>query len=812
MQHKRNLIKFIRRWFIFILFLMTMTASVFYIYFNLKHYNDMSIDMRQKYVKQQKKRIRQEVVRVVNMIYREKAALKNYIRRAGKSPSSLKKKIRELKKILLKRIGNVRFGENRKQYIFVISYEGVTLMNRTQSHLIGKNIWNLCDPNGVKVIQKARKAVKNPEGNYIYYSWNKPSTKKIDPKVSFIKGVKEWQWMIGAGVYLDDIEVNISKLHSKLTTVMKKEIMGFVVIIIALTVFFFLLFQRLTNQLKNDLALLVEFLKQVVFSNKFIDPRKIIFEEFESVVKNANLMKKSVLENQQKLRDNEKKYRFLVEQPGQIIYDHDIQTNKISWSGDLKGVTGFSVKYFQSVDISGWENMLHPDDKDAALSLLDKAIKTGHQYEISYRFRCKDESYKFIEDSGYFLLDENGKSYKMLGVMKDVSERKREEEEKANLQEQLNHRRKLDSIGQLAGGVAHDFNNMLTGIMGSAELLKMKKRNLDDKSLELVSVIMQSSERAADLTAKLLAFGRKGKVRSAVVDMNVVIADTVALLYRTIDKRIEIAVCNGAKKHIVMGDVSELQNVLLNIGINASHAMPEGGKIQIETANVNLNKVYCDVSIFDVQPGEYLEIIIKDFGCGIPFENLKKIFDPFFTTKKQGEGTGLGLAAAYGTVRDHQGAITVYSEIDKGTSFHILLPCSDKTSKSRIVDNEILSGKGNILLVDDEEIVRLTDKYMLEELGYEVILAENGREAVELFREQYSEIDLVIMDMVMPEMDGREAFGRMQEIDPNCKVVISSGFFENEKIEKLRQEGLAGFLHKPFRDYELSQLLAVLIY
>ncbi len=379
------------------------------------------------------------------------------------------------------------------------------------------------------------------------------------------------------------------------------------------------------------------------------------------------------------------------------------------------------------------------------------------------------------------------------------------------MEEQLNHRSKMDAIGQLAGGVAHDFNNMLAGIMGAAQLLKLPKKGLNNESLVFVDLILQAVERAADLTSRLLAFGRKDKIPSTAQDVHDIIDDTISILKSTIDKKIKLTVKKDAENFIIVGDNSELQNVFMNIAINASHAMPNGGKLQIETKNIQLDKTYCDASPFVIFPGEYIKIELRDTGSGIPLENLRKIFEPFFTTKEQGKGTGLGLATVYKTVQHHQGVIDVYSEVGEGTAFHILLPCSEESAGPRLVDAEVSKGSGQILLVDDEEIIRITGSYMLEEMGYEVLLAENGREAVEIFKDKSKVIDLVIMDMIMPEMNGSEAFLKMKDIDKDCKVIISSGFTKNESLIELRKRGLAGFINKPFRDFELGKILAKLL-
>ncbi len=375
------------------------------------------------------------------------------------------------------------------------------------------------------------------------------------------------------------------------------------------------------------------------------------------------------------------------------------------------------------------------------------------------------------------------------------------------LEEQLNHSRKMDAIGQLAGGVAHDFNNMLGAVIGAAELLKSPDVSLGKEEIECVDMIINASTRAADLTAKLLAFGRKGKIITSVVDIHNVIDDTVSMLRSTIDKKIAITVNNNATVHTITGDASGLHSTLINLGINASHAMPNGGKLVIETTNIVLDSTYCSNSPFEIEEGNYIEIEVHDTGCGIPAENLLKIFEPFFTTSEQGSGTGLGLAAVYGTVQDHMGAINVRSQVGIGTSFKIALPCPGENSHIQQNETSTVTGSGQIMLVDDEELIRVVGKLMLEEMGYSVLLAENGRIAVEIFKEKFAEINLVIMDMIMPEMNGREAFTKMREIHESCKVIISSGFSKSKDIEALMNEGLSGFIQKPYRNSELSQLL-----
>jgi signal transduction histidine kinase/CheY-like chemotaxis protein len=370
----------------------------------------------------------------------------------------------------------------------------------------------------------------------------------------------------------------------------------------------------------------------------------------------------------------------------------------------------------------------------------------------------------------------------------------------------LHQSQKLDAIGQLAGGIAHDFNNMLSGIMGAAEMLGLYLPD-DDKARQFHDIIMQSSARAADLASKLLTFSKMGGQVSTVIEMHEVIKGTVDLLGNTIDRRISIKTDFATKRGTVTGDPSQLQNALLNLGINASQAVDGDGQICFGTRVVTLDEAYCSASSFDLEIGEYFEIEVRDNGCGINEEHLDKIFEPFFTTKADRQGTGLGLASVYGTVKQHRGAVDVYSEVGVGTVFHILLPLESRDGEKQQISADTVRGSGRILVVDDEDVLRVTVKAILENLGYDVLLAENGMKAIDIYKESVEPIDLVLLDMTMPVMNGRDCFEALQKHSPDVKVVLSSGFAREEDLAALKQRGVKGFLRKPYLSEQLSRVI-----
>ena len=405
-----------------------------------------------------------------------------------------------------------------------------------------------------------------------------------------------------------------------------------------------------------------------------------------------------------------------------------------------------------------------------------------------------------IAHSGAPIRDDSGRIRGIVIVFRDVTE-------EYALQEELHQSRKMDAVGQLAGGVAHDFNNMLGGIMGAADVLKLKLRD-DADFRRFLDMIADSVQRASDLTAKLLTFARKQSIGSTPVDVHDAVREAVSLLENTIDRRIRLESHLDADASVVVGDLSQLQNAFLNLGINAAHAMPDGGTLTFLSRRVDLSPLDCSTDLFDLRPGSYVEIEIRDTGCGIPAKHLSRIFDPFFTTKPEGKGTGLGLSAVFGTVRRHGGAVRVYSEEGRGTVFRIWLPVAEGRAVPAAPSLEAVSGNGRVLVVDDEPVMRATAEAILTELGYEVLLAENGREGLARFQETHAEIDLVLLDMIMPEMNGRDCFLAMREIDPRVRVVLSSGFTLDEDLDDLREKGLRGFVRKPYRVATLSHALA----
>jgi len=385
----------------------------------------------------------------------------------------------------------------------------------------------------------------------------------------------------------------------------------------------------------------------------------------------------------------------------------------------------------------------------------------------------------------------------------DITERKRSEEQSKNLEAQLFQAQKMESIGTLAGGIAHDFNNLLTGILGNASLILMQI----DRSQPFYGRLKNIEDyvkRGSDLTKQLLGFARRGKYETKPTNLSEFIQESSELFRRT-KKEISIHLKAQDELWVVEVDRGQMEQVLLNLYVNAWQAMPGGGDLYISAENVSLDEV--DVTPYDTNPGKYVKVVVTDTGIGMDEVTMARIFDPFFTTKEKGRGTGLGLASAYGIIKNHGGFIQVKSEKGHGTSFMIYLPASNKVVENEYhkSEDELQTGHETVLLIDDEVMILDVGSNILEGLGYRVMIATGGKEGLGVYEQNRDAIDIVIIDMIMPEIGGRETFDTMLKINPAVKVLLSSGYSLEGQAEEIMRRGCKGFIQKPFTTEELSK-------
>ena len=368
----------------------------------------------------------------------------------------------------------------------------------------------------------------------------------------------------------------------------------------------------------------------------------------------------------------------------------------------------------------------------------------------------------------------------------------------------MEHSRKMEALGRLAGGIAHDFNNMLAAIMGAVEVVRSDNGIPREEMLDL---IYKAARKAAGLTEELLVFSRKSPSGRTDIDIHKAIRETVLILSRTVDKKINIRMELAAEKALVSGDDALVHSSLMNIGINAAHAMPGGGVITFRTSNVEIESEGNEYPGFDVSPGKYLLVEVEDAGVGIPEEIVDRVFEPFFTTKKTGEGTGLGLYVVYGMARKHSGAIKVRNRRGGGTIFDLLFPLSsEKEEQKEAVGSRWTEGSGVVLVVDDEDLVRMAQARLLESLGYKVFVANGGVEALDVLERE--KVDIVVFDLAMPGMSGEEFFLEMMEKGFDIPAIAISGHASDDSLSRMFKKGLSGFLQKPCERMKLAEAVA----
>ncbi len=977
----------------------------------------------------------------------------------------------DIQRKVLERIGKIRFG--KEGYVFVVSYDGVTLMNGTQPELIGKNIWEMTDPDGVKVIQEERRAAEKTEGDFIHYHWEKPSTKKISPKVSFVQGFPQWGWMVGAGVYLDDIEPVITAMETTAKRQMQKDIYRLGFALAAILAAALLICYHLSHYFKRQLDLFFHFFKEAETGGKPIATEQIFFSEFQLLGQSANRMLVERKKAEDRLRESEEMYRTLVrlspdaisvaDMNGLLIFsspkawqmfgrssdDQALGRSILSWVApeeqekvsanirrlltqgtitaaeytllkddgtrfigevnasviyspdgspmrmivitrditdrkraeeDLKQTNSYLENIFDNspdaiaiVDNHGkfirWNKMAADlygyafedlkdklcfdlyEDKDELNKMLVSlrgegsvkkwemrmdtkggsivpfeisigllkdsqnktvgsigvarnlsgiketlsALKVSNErlyQEIAERKRTEEalresenrlrtilqtvnegfwlidndtatmdlnrrmcailgrdreevfgrKIFDFVDSenkavfeqqmrlraqgevgtyeialsrpdgSNVFclfnatpLLDGSGNKVGSFAMVTDISERKRGEEERKKLEEQLFQAQKMESVGRLAGGVAHDFNNMLGVIIGRAEMA-LQQDVSPDKLRHHLEEILKAGLRSADLTRQLLAFARQQTAIPKILQLNDTISGMLKMLRRLIGEDIDLLWAPGPDLWKVKIDPSQVDQILANLVVNARDAISGVGAVTMRTENVVIDDSK-RAETPELVAGQYVLLTVSDTGTGMSQEVREKIFEPFFTTKELGKGTGLGLSTVYGVVKQNDGFIYVASEPGKGTTFKIYLPRFEGET-AQVLSEEISgkrpTGTETVLIVEDDEAILNLGRMILENLGYTVLAAQSPVDSIRLVEEHPGDIHLLITDVVMPQMHGRDLAEQLRVIRPKLKCLFMSGYTADVIAHRgILDEGL-NFLQKPFGSDELA--------
>ncbi len=476
----------------------------------------------------------------------------------------------------------------------------------------------------------------------------------------------------------------------------------------------------------------------------------------------------------------------------------------------LMNRTGCEILGYSEEEIIGqnWFDALVPQRLRKEVRAVFEQLMAGEVEPVEYYenpLLTKAGEERIIAFHNTVLRDENGGIYAVLSSGEDITERKQAEEERKALQQQLFQAQKLESLGTLVGGVAHDFNNLLTGIIGMAELA-LKHTEPDSQAHQYLVKVPEQGRRAADLIGSLLAFSRRSVSERRPLALLPLVKETYRVLERTIPENIRVGLVWPDQLPSVNADPTQIQQVIMNLATNARDAMPDGGQLTLQLAQVSLDEQYCQ-HYADASPGDYVCLSVRDTGSGMPPEVQEHIFEPFFTTKDPGEGTGLGLAMVYGIVKNHAGYIHVYSEVDRGTEFRVYLPLGDgrMSESNEDAPKFPVGGSETLLLVEDDAIVLSTGQGMLESFGYHVLTATDGEEGLKVYRAHHEEIALVLTDMTMPKMGGDQLYQAIRDINPTAKVLLVSGYSVKEQIADLEAKGLKGSVQKPFDLQALGQ-------
>ncbi len=709
--------------------------------------------------------------------------------------------IDEAKKEIISRLREMRY--DKTEFFFILDGDGNMIMHPLKPELEGKNMMDIVDPNGIRLFrQMVMESQKHGEA-IVQYSWeSKYSPAIIEPQITYARYYWQWDWIVCSSLYIQDIADAMNEL--RLRTAMYELIVAAAV----MSLLFILVHFYLSKPFKELLAGIGE-IRSGNLNHRIdistLDEVGIISDEFNSMVSELN-------RSRYELIASEKKYRDLTELLPDIIYETDSEL-RINYLNR----TGFTITGYTFDDLNDGlhlRNFLDKNEFDTLHNLFNDGTTERHfTKHVIYR---KDGS-TFYGENSMSILRKSGKPVLLRGSIRDITE-------KQKFEEQMMQSQKMETIGTLAGGLAHDFNNVLGGIVSTVSLMKFEirnNRNLPASELfGYIEIMEKSGQRAADMVQQLLTLSRKRETEFVAVDLIHTINNVKKICDSTLDKRINIRLDIRAGSAFVYADPTQMEQVLLNLCINAAHAMTimksegelQGGNLIIAIEEIRGDSGFCEIHP-EAEARDYWMLSVCDTGVGMDTQTIAHIFVPFFTTKEKGLGTGLGLSMVYTLVQQHGGFINVYSEKGIGSTFNIYLPVySGGGSTPRIKESDSsLCGEGLILIIDDEDVMRKVAGNILRRCGYGVITASGGEEGIEIFAARHEEISAVLLDLAMPKISGDQVYDRLKAIDSSVKVILTSGFRQDERVEAAMKKGISAFIQKPYTLEKLADAVSKII-
>lgn len=555
-----------------------------------------------------------------------------------------------------------------------------------------------------------------------------------------------------------------------------------------------------SNRIEEILRVLMEFAAGNFLARVSTSDRN---DPIDGVVTGLNMLGEEYGCIEQERQESERRYRTLAENlPGVVYRTYPLEGGRTEFFNQmLQPMTGYGAEELDNCSLGQVSYLIHPEDRERVQEEKGYKVALGETFEVAYRIYHKDGSERWFKEHGRGIPGVDGQIQYVDGVILDVTEER-------TLAAKLQHSQQMKALGTLAGGVAHDMNNVLTVVLGLSSLLESELEE-DDPKLQDVQQIKGAARRGQSLVKNLLGFARRGKYQQRKVSLNRTVKELVAVLQRTIPKRIVVDTALEPALADIDCDPSQVSHAIMNLCLNSADAIEGRGRITLITRNTYLDESSPKNS--SLEAGRYVELQVVDDGMGMDQETTSRAFEPFFTTKDVGKGTGLGLSMVYGTVENHGGAASLTSTEGQGTVVTLLFPAAiDEVAEgtARYAKPAPQRGRGKLLVVDDESYLRDLAQRLLGPAGYQVLLAEGGQQALEVYGKAQGSIDLVLLDLSMPEMDGEECFARLQQQDPEVRVLICTGHGSNEAVEKMIGQGALGLICKPFVYDELWKAVA----
>ncbi|MFN2357971.1 MAG: cache domain-containing protein [Desulfotignum sp.] len=663
------------------------------------------------------------------------------------------------------RIRNLRYGLQGKDYFWINDMHPFMIMHPFRPDLEGDDLSRFEDSRGNHPFVGMVQTVKESGEGYVNYYWQwKDMPEKIVPKMSYVKGFGPWDWIIGTGIYMDDITKEISAITRHLILIFA----GLLFLVLLLSFYISRLVVRI-NQKKH-------------------------------------LAEKTRRQNEEELRKSEERYRLLAENATDVIWIIQIDDLVMSYvSPAITTLLGYTPEKFLqlTIDTCLSETSLQKISEIISAELArdnEPDADPDRMRSLELEMFKKEGTAVWVEIAARFLRNETGCPDRILGTSRDITQRKR-------LEKRMQQSQKMEALGTLAGGIAHDFNNILSSIIGFTELAKLDVSD-NPEALNSMDQVMTAGLRARDLVQHILTFSRKADVQKQIIKIVPLVKECLKFIKASAPPDIEIRQ-KFENKVALLADPTQIHQMIMNLLTNAVHAMKEnGGTLDVTIKSLTIHKDDI-LQTKNVGPGQYVQILISDTGYGIPRELTEKIFEPFFTTKPRGEGSGMGLSTVYGIVKDLKGDISVYSEWKMGSTFQILIPeeTADSALENPLKRAEMVTGTGKILIVDDETSIVSWTSQVLSKLGYEVVGSFDGQEALDALAKDPGSFDLVITDLAMPKMNGLALSNQIKHIRPDIPIVLCTGFSEGLNTDTIQSHDITAIAMKPIIASELSRII-----